>query len=118
MRLRVFPSIEAPSQARRELASLAGRIDQDSLSDVTSVISELVGMSVANGARTPIEVVLHLDDGHLDGFLCDDGTGARAISRRDSSSLVMRIVDALVEEWGATNDADRRIWFRMDVQPV
>jgi anti-sigma regulatory factor (Ser/Thr protein kinase) len=118
MRLRVFPSVEAPSQARRELASLASNIDQGSLSDVRTVVSELVAMSVLNGARKPIEVALHLDDGRLEGVLCDDGIGARAIGRRDSSSLVVRIVDALVDEWGATNDAEKRIWFRMNVQPV
>lgn len=118
MRLRVFPSIEAPSQARRELASLGGRIDQGSLTDVRTVISELVAISVLNGARKPIEVALRLDDGRLEGTLSDDGIGARAISRRDSSSLAVRIVDGLVEEWGATNSADRRIWFRMNVQPI
>lgn len=118
MRLRVFPSVEAPSQARRELASLASRIDQSSLSDVRTVISELVAMSVVNGARKPIEVALHLDGGRLEGVLCDDGIGARAISRRDSSSLAVRIVDGLVEEWGATDNGEKRIWFRMNVQPV
>jgi anti-sigma regulatory factor (Ser/Thr protein kinase) len=118
MQLRVFPSVEAPSQARRELASLASRIDKCSLADVRTVISELVGMSVVNGARKPIEVELCLDDGHLEGVLRDDGIGARAISRRDSTSLVVRIVDALVEEWGATSDGERRIWFRMNVRPV
>lgn len=118
MRLRVFPSIEAPSQARRELCSLASDIDRDSLTSVKSVISELVGISVANGARKPIEVALDLDDGHLEGVVRDDGTGARAICRRDSSSLVVRIVDGLVEEWGATDDAEKEIWFRMGVHRV
>jgi anti-sigma regulatory factor (Ser/Thr protein kinase) len=118
MRLRVFPSVEAPSQARRELAPLASRIDPGSLTDVRTVVSELIAMSVVNGARTPIEVALHLDDGRLEGVLCDEGIGARAISRRDSSSLVVRIVDALVEEWGTTNNREKQIWFRMNVQPV
>jgi anti-sigma regulatory factor (Ser/Thr protein kinase) len=114
MRLRVFPTVEAPSQARRELSSLASRVDQHTLSDVTTVISELVGMSVANGARKPIEVSLHLDDGGLEGSVDDDGTGVRAIGRREST-LVLRILDGLVEEWGA-NDSGKRIWFRMNVR--
>jgi anti-sigma regulatory factor (Ser/Thr protein kinase) len=118
MQLRVFPSVEAPSQARRELASLASRIDQGSLSDVRTVISELVGISVVNGASKPIEVAVCLDDGQLEGVISDEGIGARAISRRDSSSLVMRIIDGLVEEWGATSDGEKRIWFRMNVQLV
>lgn len=116
MRLRVFPTVEAPSQVRQELLSLACQIDQRSLSDVRTVISELIGLSVANGTRKPIEVSLCLDAGRLDGSLCDDGTGVRAISRPDSS-LVLRILDGLVEEWGA-NAEKNRIWFRMAVQPV
>jgi len=117
MRLRVFPSIEAPRQARRELASLASRIDQRSLSDLTTVISELVAISVANGASKPIEVVVRLVDSELEGVLCDDGTGARAIRRRDSTSLVVRIIDGLVDEWEANGD-EKRIRFRMNVQPA
>jgi anti-sigma regulatory factor (Ser/Thr protein kinase) len=113
----VFPSVEAPGKARRELASLANRIDQRSLSDVRTVISELIGMSVANGARKPIEVALRLDDSRLEGALCDDGTGVRVISRRDTTSLVVRIIDGLVDEWGA-NGEGKRIWFRMSVQLI
>ena len=116
MWLRVFPTVEAPSQARRELSALARRVDQRTLSDVTTVISELVGMSVAHGARKPIEVSLHLDDGGLEGVVDDDGTGARAISRREGA-LVLRILEGLVEEWG-TNDSGKRIWFRMTVRPA
>jgi anti-sigma regulatory factor (Ser/Thr protein kinase) len=116
MRLQVFPTVEAPSQARRELSSLASRIDPRTLSDVTTVISELVGMSVANGARKPIEVSLRLGDSGLEGAVYDDGTGVRAIARRESA-LVLRILEGLVEEWGA-NDSERRIWFRMNLQPA
>jgi hypothetical protein len=111
MRLRIFPTIEAPSQARRELSSLAGRIDRHTLSDVTTVISELVGMSVANGARKPIEVSLDLGYRGLEGTVYDDGAGVRAISRREGT-LVLRILEGLVEEWQAS-DSGRGIWFRM-----
>jgi len=114
MRLRVFPTVEAPGQARRELSTLASRVDQRTLSDVTTVISELVGMSVANGARKPIEVSLQLDDRGLEGVVDDDGTGVRAISREEST-LVLRILEGLVEEWGA-NNAGKRIWFRMNMR--
>jgi anti-sigma regulatory factor (Ser/Thr protein kinase) len=116
MRLRVFPTVEAPSEARRKLSSLARHVDQQTLSDVTTVISELVGMSVANGARKPIEVSLNLDDRGLEGAVYDDGTGVRAIGRREST-LVLRILEGLVEEWGA-NDSGRRIWFRMSLRPL
>lgn len=115
MRLRVFPTVEAPSQARRGLSSLAPDIDQRTFSDVRTVISELVGMSVTNGARKPIEVSLHLDDRGLEGAVCDDGTGVRAISRRENT-LVLRILEGMVEEWGP-NDSGKQIWFRMNRSP-
>lgn len=116
MRLRIFPTVEAPSQARRELSSLAGRIDRTTLSDVTTVVSELVGMSVANGARTQIEVSLDLDNARLEGAIHDDGAVVRAISRGDST-LAVRILDGLVEEWEA-NAERKRIWFRMNLRPL
>jgi len=117
MRLRMFPSPEAPNKARRELASLASRIDQRSLSDLRTVISELVAISVANGARKPIEVSVRLDHNRLEGAVCDDGTGVRAIGRGNSNSLVVRILDGLVDEWGP-NGEGQRIWFRMSVRLV
>jgi anti-sigma regulatory factor (Ser/Thr protein kinase) len=120
MRLRVFPTVEAPRQVRRQVAALAGDIDERSVSDAKTVVSELVTMSVAQGARHPIEISLELDDGRLEGALCDDGPGARAVARarkRRDDSLAVRIVDGLVEDWGA-DDRDSRIWFRMNVQRV
>lgn len=113
MLLRVFPTVEAPSQARRGLSTLASRIDRPSLSDVTTVVSELVAMSVANGAREPIEVSLRVEERSLEGAVHDDGTGIRAVGRRESA-LVQRILEGLVEEWG-TDEREKRIWFRMNV---
>lgn len=120
IRLQFFPTVQAPSQARREVASLSTRIDQSSLSDVSTVVSELVTISVAHGASKPIELVLALEGDELKGTLCDDGAGPRAIDRAKKqmdNSLVLKIVDGLVEEWG-TNDALTRIWFRMPVRPI
>ena len=114
MRLRVFPTVEAPSQARRELSSLATHIDQHSLSDIRTVVSELVGMSVANGAREPIEVSLCIDeDRRIEGTVHDDGAGVRAVGRQESA-LVLRILEGLVDEWNA-DECEKRIWFRMKV---
>lgn len=113
MWLRVFPTVEAPSQARRELSSLASHLDRHSLSDVRTVVSELVAMSVANGARKPIEVSLHVEERRLEGTVHDDGTGIRAVGRQEGA-LVQRILEGLVEEWGA-DEHKQQIWFRMNV---
>ena len=116
----MFPTVQAPSQARQEVASLADRIDRDSLADVTTVVSELVGLSVAYGASKPIEVLLTVNDNELEGTVRDGGPGPRAITRakrhRDDS-LVLRILDGLVKEWG-TDASETRIWFRMAVQLI
>lgn len=117
MRFRLFPTAQAPSQARSAVASLAKCIDRDSLADVKVVVSELVTISVSHGASRPIEVSMTLDDGELEGVVCDHGPGARAIVRaqeRRDNSIVLRVVNGLVKDWG-TNDTQTRIWFRMAV---
>lgn len=116
MLVRVFPTVDAPSQARRELSLLASEIDQSSLADVKTVVSELVAMSVANGARKPIEVFLDIKERRLEGAVRDDGTGIRAVARQEST-LVLRILEGLVEEWGA-DEREQRIWFRVNVCPA
>lgn len=76
-------------------------------------MSELVAMSVANGARKPIEVSLNVEERHLEGTVHDDGTGIRAVGRQENA-LVPQILNGLVDEWGA-DEREQRIWFRMNV---
>lgn len=118
MRFSLFPTVLAPGEARRGVAPLAERIDEASLSDLRTVVSELVAISVAHGASRPIDLSIELFDAKVKGVVDDHGPGARAIVRAremKDSSLVLRIVDALVEEWGT--DADQsRVWFEMGVR--
>ena len=100
MWLQVFPTVEAPSQARRALSSLASQIDQRSLSDVRTVVSELVGMSVANGALEPIEVSLRIEKRCVEGAVHDDGAGIRAVGRGESA-LARRILRRLGRGMGS-----------------
>lgn len=117
MRFRLFPTAEAPREARAAVAELARCIDGESLADVKTVVSELVTISVSHGALRPIEVCVSLLDGELEGEVCDHGPGARAVIRarelRDTS-LVLRVIDGLVERWGTSED-QTRIWFCMTV---
>lgn len=118
MRLRLFPTLEAPSQARRGLAPFAARISDESFVDLKTVVSELVTIGVAHGATRPIDMQVTLVGGSIEGVLFDEGPGARAIMRareRRDSSLVLRVIDSLVDEWGA-NRSRTRIWFRMSVR--
>jgi anti-sigma regulatory factor (Ser/Thr protein kinase) len=114
--LRIFPTVEAPGQARRELSSLASQVNQRSLSELRTVVSELVGMSVANGARQPIEVSLQVGDRGIEGTVMDDGAGVRAVARQESV-IALRILEGLVEEWGV-EERENRIWFRMSARAV
>jgi anti-sigma regulatory factor (Ser/Thr protein kinase) len=119
MRLRLFPTLQAPSEARRELAPLAALLDEDSLADVRTVVSELVTISVAHGATKPIYISLTLSEGSIEGIVYDDGPGARTIARareRRGDSLVLRVVESLVDDWG-TNPGQTRTWFRLGVRP-
>ena len=119
MRLRLFPTLHAPSEARRALGALAEHLDEESLADVRSVVSELIAISVAHGATKPIYVSLTLSEGSMEGIVYDEGPGTRAIARareRRDDSLVLRIVEPLVEDWG-TNPHRTRVWFRLGVRP-
>jgi hypothetical protein len=54
-------------------------------------------------------------EGAIEGILHDEGPGTRAIVRareRQDDSLVLRVIDGLVDEWG-TNQGETRVWFRI-----
>jgi anti-sigma regulatory factor (Ser/Thr protein kinase) len=115
MRLRLFPTLEAPSEARRGIAALAERLDEQCFGDLKTVVSELVTISVAHGATRPLDVSVTVAEGAIEGILHDEGPGTRAIARaRDhqDDSLVLQVIDGLVDEWG-TNQGQTRIWFRI-----
>jgi anti-sigma regulatory factor (Ser/Thr protein kinase) len=87
------------------LAPLAHQVDRDSFSDVQTVVSELVTISVAHGASKPIDLRVELVDGEVEGVVDDHGPGTRALIRardRKDDSLVLRIIDGLADEWSAS----------------
>jgi anti-sigma regulatory factor (Ser/Thr protein kinase) len=98
------------------VTSLGEFVDSDSLIDVRQVVSELVGNSVAHGASQPIDLKFVLVDGEIEGVVDDHGPGTRALiqakERRDTS-LVLQIIDNLVNEWGASRTG---VWFRLAVR--
>ncbi len=119
MRLRLYPTVQAPGEARRRVEPLAAQLDEDSFSDVRAVVSELVAISVTHGATRPIYISLTVSEGSIEGIVYDGGPGARAIARareRRDDSLILRIVEPLVDDWG-TNPHRTRVWFRLGVRP-
>ena len=106
MRLRIFPVTQAPGQARRLLAdTLQGEVDEEALESLRTVISELVAISVAQGASSPIDLSVEIAGDEVVGLVDDHGPATRALIRareRRTDSLVLRIIDGLVDEWEVT----------------
>ena len=118
MRLRLFPTLEAPGEARRGLAPLADELNASDLSDLRTVVSELITISVAHGATKPIDLSLKVVDNRVEGTVDDEGPGPRAIVRareRRDDSLVLRIIESLVDDWG-TDQRQTKIWFRLPIR--
>jgi anti-sigma regulatory factor (Ser/Thr protein kinase) len=117
MDLHLTPSALAPAEGRRGIDALSGRIDRKSLGDLKTVISELIALSVTHGAGESIDVSVTIVDEEVEGIVFDGGPATEAIlSARElgDSSLTLRIIDSLVEDWG-TNPGRTRTWFRMSV---
>jgi anti-sigma regulatory factor (Ser/Thr protein kinase) len=119
MRLRLFPTVNAPGEARRALDGPFGTaVDKDSLSDLRTVVNELMTICVEHGASEPIDICVELVDGHVEGRVNDHGPGVRAMARareEGDGSFVLRIIDAFVDDWRVTKEG---VWFRMGVRPL
>lgn len=118
MNVSLFPTLQAPHEARRRLAAIADDIDPVSRSEVETVVGQLVATSVAHGASKPIEMHLEVVDGEVRGVVDDQGPGTRALARARSGeddTLVLRRIDGLVDDWG-TDSAETRVWFRIGLR--
>jgi anti-sigma regulatory factor (Ser/Thr protein kinase) len=118
--LHLTPTDRAPAEARRRVEPLSDRIDGESLADLKTVITELIGISVAHGHGEPIDLSVTLVDEEIEGVVFDSGPGAEAIlsaRERGDSSMVLRIIDSLVDEWGI-NPGLTKTWFRMTIAPA
>jgi anti-sigma regulatory factor (Ser/Thr protein kinase) len=118
--LHLTPTDRAPAEARKGVEFLSGRIGRESLGDLKTVITELIAISVVHGHGEPIDLSVTLVDEEVEGVVFDSGPGAEAIfSARESGnrSMVLRIIDSLVDEWGI-NPGLTRTWFRMTVAPA
>jgi hypothetical protein len=118
VRFFLFPTVQAPAEARRRLAPMEEHLHPASFLDLKTVIGELVTLSVAHGAIEPIDLAITFVNGEVECVVYDHGPGTRAIVRareRKDSSLVLKIIDGIVNDWGV-NPGQTRIWFRMSVK--
>ena len=118
MRLRLFPTVNAPGEARRALAPFDSAIDRESLSGLRTVVNELITVSVLHGASQPVDIWVELVGREIEGRVDDHGPGIRAIARarenRDDA-FMLRIIDGFVDEWTVSEDG---VWFRMSASPL
>jgi hypothetical protein len=116
--MKIDSSRRAALDARESLLAWSDEVDRSSLSDLRMVVSELVALSVVNGASPEIELELELDDGEAHGSVADSGHVVRAlesVGSGEADSWAVQIVEALVEEWGISPNHDG-VWFRMPVE--
>ena len=118
LEMTIDSSRRAALDARESLLAWTDEVDRSSLSDLRMVVSELVALSVVNGASPAIDLQVELDDGEARGSVVDSGHVTMALQRggsREAGSLAVQIVDALVDEWGVNPDQEG-VWFRMPVE--
>jgi len=107
---------EAPSQARKAIAPLRGRVHDRTLDDVRLVVSELVTNAVIHAPGSPISVRVDVDDrGVVRGEIEDLGEGGvrlRPTSPDQAGGYGLGIVEALTDRWGV-GDGNTRVWFEL-----
>ena len=111
------PDVGASAHAREEIRSAFGdRVPAALLHDLTVVVTELVGNSVAHGPGELIQVRLKVaGDGTIRGEIEDQGRGEVAIremAEDPSDGLGLRIVDWLTDRW-AVYEGSTHVWFEM-----
>jgi anti-sigma regulatory factor (Ser/Thr protein kinase) len=111
------PDLGAGERARNEIrAAFADRLPAALLHDLTVVVTELVGNSVAHGPGEQIQVRLKIArDGTIRGEIEDQGKGEialRDMAEGESAGLGLRIVDWLTDRW-AVYEGSTHVWFEM-----
>src|SRR5690349_17829326 len=115
MRMRFAPSPEAPRTARKAVAGLGHAVGPDCLGALESVVAELVSLSVSMESMEPIDIRVDVGAAEVFGVMTDAGAAARAVRTRERSearTIAVRIVSAIVSDWGPTAEGDG-LWFRM-----
>jgi len=114
--LTLEPTPRAPASARRALAQLGHKIPERALTDVQTVVSELVTNGVKYGPGEPIDVRVWIEEGDgVCGEVADHGEGKpseRAEMDPGRGGFGLRIVDGIAEEWG-TAGRGSDVWFRV-----
>ncbi len=119
-RLVLTPSREAGSRARSAIRQrFSEALPPNTLSDLVTVVTELVNNSVEHGPGKPITVTLVRGGESIRGEVADQGNPATAIpqimSASEAGKLGLDVVDKLTAEW-AVYEGSTHVWFELPVE--
>lgn len=107
LQMRLGANTSAPQRARRAVEALDGELSPQAIADLCAVVTELIGIFLSSQSDIPIEIRLELRGGRVRGeVLRADGVGVGL----SGPGCALRILGALVEEWGIAADA-AGAWF-------
>ena len=113
-RLVLSPDLRAGWRARSALRQrFADRLPPHTLTDLITVVTELVNNAVAHGPGRPITVTLVMGGETIRGEVADQGNPAVAIpeiKKADRGGLEM--VDKLTSRW-AVYEGSTHVWFEL-----
>ena len=112
------PTVQAPREARQAIDPLGEEIGAKKLFDLRAVVTELVANAVIHGPKEPILLEVRVEDATIRGEVRDRGNGTAPIRTAITDSrhrgFGLKIVDALVDEWGVFAEGTR-VWFKTTV---
>lgn len=101
----------APRQARRAVEALGDRLSPRTVADLRSVVSELVAICLSPSHPCQIELRVEIEEGRV---CCKVRHPDDAMIEIGGAGHALRIIGALVEEWGLTL-AQPSAWLQMPV---
>jgi anti-sigma regulatory factor (Ser/Thr protein kinase) len=108
----------APAAARRAVEGLAGAVDDDLLTDVKLLVSELVTNSVKYGGEGAITLKVDADRPRkVRAEVIDQGLGFIPVARDRPTTEVggwgLHLVQTLSNRWGV-HDGSTHVWFEIE----
>ena len=113
-RLVLSPDLRAGWRTRSALRQrFADRLPPHTLTDLITVVTELVNNAVAHGPGRPITVTVLTGDGPIRGEVADQGNPATAIPEmKKANGRGLRVVDKLTSRWGV-QAGSTHVWFEL-----
>jgi hypothetical protein len=107
--IRLAADPTAPQRARRAVETLGDRLNPSTVADLRTVVSELVTIFLSCPCEAPIEVQVEIGDRGIRGEV---GRPENPAAQVEGPGNALRIVGALVDEWGVNPDR-AMAWFRI-----